>query len=91
MVLLHLVNIILRSLHSAQSCQTLIIFKLEIVAEVEAVNNNRVIATEYGIFESIVRKWHNQQDILFSGKLKMTAKRASMGRYRPKDPELDQL
>ena len=67
-----------------------LIFKLEIVAEAEAVNNNRVIAREYGIFESIVRKWHNQQDILFSGKLKMTAKRASMGRYRPKDPELDQ-
>ena len=68
-----------------------LIFKLEIVAEAEAVNNNRVIAREYGIFESIDRKWHNQQDILFSGKLKMTAKRASMGRYRPKDPELDQL
>ena len=66
-----------------------LIFKLEI--EAEAVNNNRVIAREYGIFESIDRKWHNQQDILFSGKLKMTAKRASMGRYRPNDPELDQL
>ena len=44
-----------------------LIFKLEIVAEAEAVNNNRVIAREYGIFESIDRKWHNQQDILFSG------------------------
>lgn len=39
----------------------------------------------------MVRKWRNQQDVLFSGELKMTAKRASMGRYRPKDPELDQL
>ena len=66
-------------------------FKLKIVAEAEAVNNNREIAREYGISESMVRKWRNQQDILFSGELKMTAKRASMGRYRPKDPELDQL
>ena len=31
-----------------------------------------------------------QQHVLFSGELRMTAKRASMGRYRPKDPELDQ-
>lgn len=66
-------------------------FKLKIVAEAEAVNNNREIAREYGISESMVRKWRNQQDVLFSGELKMTAKRASMGRYRPKDPELDQL
>ena len=66
-------------------------FKLKIVAEAEAVNNNREIAREYRISESMVRKWRNQQDILFSGELKMTAKRASMGHYRPKDPELDQL
>ena len=38
----------------------------------------------------MVRKWRNQQHVLFSGELKMTAKRASMGRYRPKDPEVDQ-
>lgn len=65
-------------------------FKLKIVAEAEAVNNNREIAREYGISESMVRKWRNQQHVLFTGELKMTAKRASMGRYRPKDPELDQ-
>ena len=65
--------------------------KFKIVAETEAVNNNREIAREYGISESMVPKWRNQQDILFSGELKMTAKHASMGRYRPKDPELDQL
>ena len=65
-------------------------FKLKIVAEAEAVNNNREIAREYVISESMVRKWRNQQHILFTGELKMTAKRASMGRYRPKDPELDQ-
>ena len=32
-------------------------FKLKIVAEAEAVNNNREIAREYGISESMVRKW----------------------------------
>ena len=66
-------------------------FKLKIVAEAEAVINNREIAREYGISESMVQKWRNQQDILFSGELKMTAKRASIGCYRPKDLELDQL
>lgn len=30
-------------------------FKLKIVAEAEAVNNNREIAREYGILESMVR------------------------------------
>ena len=65
-------------------------FKLKIVAEAEAVKNSREIAREYGISESMVRKWRNQQHILFNGELKMTAKRASMGRYKPKYPELDQ-
>ena len=65
-------------------------FKLKIVAEAEAVNNNREIAREYGLSESIVRKWRNKQHFLFSGEVKMTAKRASMGRYRPKDPDADQ-
>ena len=60
-------------------------FKLKIVVEAEAVNNNREIAREYGISESMVWKWRNQQDILYH-----LVKRASMGRYRPKDPELHQ-
>ena len=34
-------------------------FKLKIVVEAEAVNNNREIAREYGISESVVRKWRN--------------------------------
>lgn len=34
-------------------------FKLKIVAEAEAVNSNRKIAREYGISESMVRKWRN--------------------------------
>ena len=42
-------------------------FKLKIVAEAEAVNKNREIAREYGISESMARKWRNQQDVLFSG------------------------
>ena len=42
-------------------------FKLKIVAEAEAVNNNREIAREYGISESMAWKWRNQQDVLFSG------------------------
>lgn len=61
-------------------------FELKTVAEAEAVNNNR----EYDISESMVRKWRNQQHVLFSSELWMTAKRASMGRYRLKDPELNQ-
>ena len=40
-------------------------FKLKIVAEAEAVNNNCEIAREYGISESMVRKWCNQQHVLF--------------------------
>ena len=38
----------------------------------------------------MVHKWRNQQHVLFSGELKMTAKCALMGRYRPKDPQVDQ-
>lgn len=66
-------------------------FKLKIIAEAEAVNNNQEVPREYGISESMVQKWCNQLHVLFLGELKMTAKRASMGRYRPKHPELDQL
>ena len=48
------------------------------------------IAREYGISESMVRKWSNQQHVLFSGELQMTAKRASMGLFRLKYAEMDQ-
>ena len=65
-------------------------FKLKVVEEAESGKNNREIAREYGISESMVRKWRNQLHMLFNGELKMTAKRASMGRYKPKYPELDQ-
>ena len=60
-------------------------YKLKIVIEAEAVNNNREIAREYGISKSMVWKWRNQQDILYH-----LVKRAFMGCYRPKDPELHQ-
>ena len=45
-------------------------FKLKILAEAEAVKNNREIAREYGIFKSMVHKWENQQHMLFNGKLR---------------------
>ena len=45
-------------------------FKVKIVAEAEAVNNNREIAREYEISESMVRKWRNQQHLLFTGRAK---------------------
>jgi len=64
--------------------------KLKIVAEGEVVNNNCEITREYGISELMVWKWRNEQHVLFTGERKMTAKHASVGRYLPKDPELDQ-
>ena len=36
-------------------------FKLKIIAEAEAVNNNREIAREYGLSELMVRKWRTNQ------------------------------
>ena len=65
-------------------------FKLKVVAEAEAVENNSEIAREYGISESMVRRWRKDQVNLFNGELKMSAKRKTMGCYAPKYPELDQ-
>ena len=45
-------------------------FKLKIVAEAEAVENNSEIAREYGISESMVRRWRKDQANLFNGELK---------------------
>ena len=36
-------------------------FKLKIIAEAEAVNNNREIARKYGLLELMVRKWRTNQ------------------------------
>ena len=64
-------------------------FKLKVVAEAEAVENNSEIAREYGISESMVRRWRKDQVNLFNGELKMSAKRKTMGCYAPKYPELE--
>ena len=47
-------------------------FKVKIVAEAEAVNNNREIAREYRISVSMVRKWRNQQHVLFTGEPRLS-------------------
>ena len=65
-------------------------FKLKIVAEAEAVENNSEIAREYGISESMVRRWRNDQKNLFNGEIKLSAKRKTMGCFTPKYPEMDQ-
>ena len=56
-------------------------FKLKIVAEAEAVENNSEIAREYGISESMVRRWRKDQANLFNGELKMSAKRMMTGPF----------
>lgn len=65
-------------------------FKLKVVAEAEAIENNSEIARDYGISESMVRRWRKDQANLFNGELKMSAKRKTMGCYSLKYPELDQ-
>ena len=65
-------------------------FKLKIVAEAEAVENNSEIAREYGISESMVRRWRKDQANLFNGEIKLSAKRKTMGCFMPKYPELNQ-
>ena len=67
-------------------------FKLKIVAKEEAVENNSEIAREYGISESMVRRWRKDQANLFNGEIKLSAKRKTMtmGCFMPKYPELDQ-
>jgi len=65
-------------------------FKLKVVAKAEAVENNSEIAREYGLSESMVRRWRKDQGKLFNGELKMSAKRTTMSRFTPKFPELDQ-
>ena len=38
----------------------------------------------------MVRRWRRDQATILSGKLKMSARRAKMGRFTPKCPELDE-
>ena len=67
-----------------------LVFKLKVVAEAEAVENNSEITRDYGISESMVHCWQKDQANLFNGELKMSAKRKTMGCYSPKYPEFDQ-
>ena len=55
-------------------------FKLKIVAEAEAVENNSEIAREYGISESMVRRWRKDQANLFNGEERRGE--ARRGRFR---------
>ena len=64
--------------------------KLKIVAEAEAVENNSEIAREYGISESMVRRWRKDQANLYNGEIKLSAKWKTMGCFTPKYPELNQ-
>ena len=63
-------------------------FKLKIVAEADqAVENNSKIAREYGISESMVRRWRKDQANLFNGEFKLSAKPKTMGCfYRAEKP-----
>ena len=65
-------------------------FKLKVVAEAEAVENNSEITRDYGISESMVCRWRRDQAKLFNGELKMSAKQTTLGCFTPKYPELDQ-
>ena len=46
-------------------------FKLKVIAEAEAVENNSEIAREYGISESMVRRWRKDEASLFNGEIKL--------------------
>ena len=65
-------------------------FKIKISAEAKAVENSSEIARDYGLSESMVRRWRRDQATILSGKLKMSARRAKMSRFTPKCPELDE-
>jgi len=56
-------------------------FKLKVVAEAEAVENNSEIAREYGLSESMVRRWRRDLAKLFNCELQTSGKRATMGRF----------
>ena len=60
------------------------------MAEAKAVENNSEIARENGISESMVCPWRKDQENLFNGELKMSAKHTMLGHYTPKYPPLDE-
>ena len=65
-------------------------FRIKVVAEAEAVENSSEIAWDYGLSESMVRRWRRDQATILSDKLRMSARRAKKGRFTPKCPELDE-
>ena len=65
-------------------------FRIKVVAEAEAIENSSEIAWDYGLSESMVRRWRSDPATILSGELKMSTKRAKMGRFTPKYPELDE-
>ena len=65
-------------------------FKIKVIAEAETVENNSEIAWDYGLSESMVRRWRSDPATILSGEHNMSAKRAKMGRFTPKYPELDE-
>ena len=65
-------------------------FRIKVIAEAEAVENSSEIARDYGLSESMVRRWRRDQATILSGKLKMSARRAKMGCFTPKCSELDE-
>ena len=71
--------------------------KLKIVAEAEAVKNNSEITREYGISESMVRRWRKDQANLFSSDINLyfIRRTSQPGHYRfflipPKTPYSNQ-
>ena len=60
--------------------------KLTTVVEAEAVENNSEIARDYGISESMVRRWRKDQANLFNGEIKLSAKRKTKECSTPKYP-----
>ena len=67
-----------------------IAFRIKVIAEAEAVENSSEIARDYGLSKSMVRRWRQDSATILSGKLKISAKHAKIGRFTPKCPELDE-
>ena len=61
-------------------------FKIKVIAEAEAVENNSEIARDYGLSESMVRRWGRDRATILSSKFKMSEKRG----FIPKCSELDE-
>lgn len=64
-------------------------FKIKVICYAKNNNSNRAAAREFGINESMVRKWRKNENELLSGKIKITAKRMTQGKARPKDPDME--